>query len=62
VSGRKLIGLRYWNHTNEAGENEWHFESRDTAGMEGVQRAEKVLFWGTLYAMVRPAPAEHERP
>ena len=47
------MGLRYWNYTSETGENEWQFESRDAAGMEQVQVAEKRLFWTTLYVMVR---------
>lgn len=51
VSGRKLVGLRYWNYTNEAGENEWQFESRDAEGMARLQPEEKRLFWVTLYMM-----------
>jgi hypothetical protein len=53
VSGRKLVGLRYWNYTSETGENEWQFESRDPEGMAQVQVEEKRLFWTTLYLMVR---------
>ncbi len=53
VSGRKLVGLRYWNYTSETGENEWQFESRDADGMAQVQVEEKRLFWFTLYLMVR---------
>lgn len=53
MSGRKLVGLRYWNYTSETGENEWQFESRDADGMAQVQVEEKRLFWFTLYLMVR---------
>lgn len=53
MSGRKLIGLRYWNFTNEAGENEWQFECRDAAGMALVVPDEKRMFWTTLYVQVR---------
>ena len=53
MSGRKLVGLRYWNYTSETGENEWQFESRDPEGMAQVQVEEKRLFWTTLYLMVR---------
>jgi hypothetical protein len=53
VSGRKLVGLRYWNYTSESGENEWQFESRDAEGMATIQAEEKRLFWGTLYLMAR---------
>ena len=55
MSGRKLVGLRYWNYTSDAGENEWQFESRDAEGMAQVQVEEKRLFWTTLYVMVRNA-------
>ena len=47
MSGRKLVGLRYWNHTNEAGENEWKFEGRDEAGMAALVADEKYTFWLT---------------
>jgi hypothetical protein len=53
VSGRKLVGLRYWNYTSESGENEWQFESRDAEGMATIQAEEKRLFWATLYIMAR---------
>jgi len=49
VAGRKLIGLRYWNYTNEAGENEWQFECRDAEGMALLVPDEKRMFWATLY-------------
>lgn len=51
VSGRKLIGLRYWNSTNENGDNLWEFESRDAEGMAALVSEEKRLFWLTLYVM-----------
>ena len=57
MSGRKLVGLRYWNYTSDAGENEWQFESRDAEGMAAVQPQEKRLFWVTLYLMARRAAA-----
>lgn len=56
VSGRKLIGLRYWNFTNEAGENEWQFECRDGDGMALIVPDEKRMFWTTLYIQARAAP------
>ncbi|EKM60987.1 uncharacterized protein PHACADRAFT_247259 [Phanerochaete carnosa HHB-10118-sp] len=31
VSGRTLVGLRYWNQVDEDGESYWVFESRDIA-------------------------------
>ncbi|CAI5964159.1 unnamed protein product [Closterium sp. NIES-64] len=49
VSGRILVGLRWWNETDEAGETLWHFESLDQA-VSGVRW--KVVedgggWWGT---------------
>ena len=32
VSGRLLVGLRYWNEIDEAGVSTWRFESRDAGG------------------------------
>ncbi|KAF7370810.1 Golgi apparatus membrane protein TVP23 [Mycena sanguinolenta] len=32
VSGRTLVGLRFWNQVDEDGESYWVFESRDTLG------------------------------
>ncbi len=29
VSGRLLVGLRWWNEIKEDGSNEWIFESRE---------------------------------
>lgn len=49
VSGRKLIGLRYWNRTTESGDNEWQFECRDADGMAALVPEEKHLFWLTVY-------------
>ena len=59
VSGRKLVGLRYWNYTSDTGENEWQFESRDAEGMAQVQVEEKRLFWTTLYLMARARALAH---
>lgn len=30
VSGRKLVGLRWWNTIDEDGTSHWHFESKDS--------------------------------
>lgn len=49
VSGRLLVGLRYWNEIDEAGLSTWRFESRDAEGMKLVSPQESALFWYTLY-------------
>uniref|UniRef100_A0A7S0SVU1 Golgi apparatus membrane protein TVP23 n=1 Tax=Mantoniella antarctica TaxID=81844 RepID=A0A7S0SVU1_9CHLO len=49
VSGRLLVGLRYWNEIDDAGVSTWRFESRDAEGMKLVSPQESRLFWLTLY-------------
>ena len=50
VSGRLLVGLRYWNEIDENGESKWLFESRDEEGMKNLVDAnEQRIFWFTVY-------------
>lgn len=51
VSGRKLVGLRYWNEVTEEGKSEWRFESLDAEGMKQLDSREKRIFWWSLYLM-----------
>jgi len=51
LSGRLLVGLRYWNEIDESGVSRWRFESRDAEGMKAVRASEKTLFWYSLYAV-----------
>merc|ERR1711934_1257691 len=47
VSGRLMVGLRWWSEVDESGENQWHFESaEDTSHLD---ERESRLFWGALY-------------
>eukprot|EP00658_Telonema_sp_P-2_P006003 TRINITY_DN1227_c0_g1_i1.p1 TRINITY_DN1227_c0_g1~~TRINITY_DN1227_c0_g1_i1.p1 ORF type:complete len:251 (-),score=43.75 TRINITY_DN1227_c0_g1_i1:207-959(-) len=48
VSGRVLVGLRWWNYVDaETGENHWVFESiPDNSQLDERNRR---LFWGALY-------------
>eukprot|EP00128_Syssomonas_multiformis_P016100 Colp12_sorted_trinity150504_noHs@483 len=48
VSGRLLVGLRWWNEVKEDGSSEWIFESRKD-GRQPLQ-SESRLFWISLYA------------
>jgi len=52
ISGRLLVGLRYWNEIDEEGNSTWRFESRDDEGMARVSAAERRVFWTALYAGV----------
>jgi hypothetical protein len=48
VSGRLLVGLRWWSYVREDGSNEWIFESlEDTAELSPL---DSRIFWGALYS------------
>ncbi|CAI5458471.1 unnamed protein product [Closterium sp. Yama58-4] len=49
VSGRILVGLRWWNETDESGETLWHFESLDQASLDQLSKTDAWVFWWTLY-------------
>ncbi|KAJ1668835.1 Golgi apparatus membrane protein tvp23 [Coemansia sp. RSA 1813] len=48
ISGRLLVGLRWWNEVLEDGTNEWIFESRDLS--IPVNTSDSRIFWTVLYA------------
>lgn len=48
VTGRLLVGLRWWNHVRDDGSNEWVFESIENPGE--VHPSDARLFWTGLYA------------
>ena len=49
VSGRLLVGLRWWNRVSaETGETEWIYESAPAANE--APALDKRIFWGALYA------------
>jgi hypothetical protein len=47
VSGRLLVGLRWWSHTKSDGTNEWIFESLED--MAEISSFDSRLFWWGLY-------------
>ncbi|KAJ1746877.1 Golgi apparatus membrane protein tvp23 [Coemansia sp. RSA 2523] len=47
ISGRLLVGLRWWNEVLEDGSNEWIFESRDVN--VPVNASDSRIFWTVLY-------------
>ena len=51
VSGRLMVGLRYWNEVDDDNKSEWRFECRDEAGMARVHPTESRIFWYGLYLM-----------
>jgi len=48
VSGRVLVGLRYWNQVDDDGESYWVFESRDPS--RPANPIDSRMFWIALYA------------
>ncbi|KAJ3412382.1 pre-tRNA nuclear export protein [Chytridiales sp. JEL 0842] len=47
VTGRLLVGLRWWNEIKEDGSNVWIFESRENRPVNAV---DSRVFWVSLYA------------
>jgi len=48
VTGRLLVGLRWWNEVKEDGSNVWIFESKPEN--RNVNPSDSLIFWVTLYA------------
>ncbi|KAH7104613.1 Golgi apparatus membrane protein TVP23 [Auriculariales sp. MPI-PUGE-AT-0066] len=48
VSGRTLVGLRFWNQVDEDGESYWVFESRDPN--RPANPIDSRMFWIALYS------------
>ncbi|KAI7902262.1 uncharacterized protein BX663DRAFT_512287 [Cokeromyces recurvatus] len=47
ISGRLLVGLRWWNEIQPDGSNKWVFESANPSRINNA--ADTRLFWWTLY-------------
>ncbi|KAG1930028.1 Golgi apparatus membrane protein TVP23 A [Pimephales promelas] len=45
VTGRLLVGLRWWNQVDEDGRSQWMFESRSEASKKVVSNSESRIFW-----------------
>ncbi|XP_005092872.1 Golgi apparatus membrane protein TVP23 homolog B [Aplysia californica] len=48
VTGRLLVGLRWWNYVDEQGESHWIYESRKGSGTIKISVAESRIFWMSL--------------
>lgn len=48
ISGRLLVGLRWWNQVDEDGKSQWIFESRKGAARQLVTDTEARIFWLSL--------------
>ncbi|XP_062144238.1 Golgi apparatus membrane protein-like protein ECHIDNA [Alnus glutinosa] len=49
ISGRILVGLRWWNEINEQGESVWKFECLDQQSLARMNKKDSWLFWWTSY-------------
>ena len=47
VTGRLMVGLRWWNEVKEDGSNVWMFESAPEGTT--IHPTDSVVFWGGLY-------------
>ncbi|KAL8583285.1 hypothetical protein ACOMHN_043062 [Nucella lapillus] len=46
ITGRLLVGLRWWNYVDDKGESHWVYESRKgTAGSSQISATESRIFW-----------------
>ncbi|KAL2101943.1 hypothetical protein ACEWY4_003704 [Coilia grayii] len=45
VTGRLLVGLRWWNQVNADGRSHWVFESRKDTSRKAVLNSESRIFW-----------------
>ncbi|CAF1117330.1 unnamed protein product [Brachionus calyciflorus] len=52
ITGRLLVGLRWWNHIDESGQSKWIFENRKTNqnNMSVLESTtEATIFWLALF-------------
>ncbi|KAG8045375.1 hypothetical protein GUJ93_ZPchr0008g11582 [Zizania palustris] len=49
VSGRILVGLRWWNEIDNEGNSVWKFECLDGESLARMNKKDSWLFWWTLY-------------
>ncbi len=47
VTGRLLVGLRWWNEVSEDGTTKWIFESKPDS--QTVSRFDSLIFWTAIY-------------
>lgn len=49
VSGRILVGLRWWSEIDENGNEEWMFESCNEEVAKTLGKTDSFVFWSALY-------------
>lgn len=48
VTGRLLVGLRWWNEVDEEGNSVWRFESLPDSEKGRLNQLEGMIFWGAM--------------
>ncbi|KAK9530859.1 hypothetical protein VZT92_012335 [Zoarces viviparus] len=45
ITGRLMVGLRWWNQVDDDGQSRWVFESRKGTGKQEASDSESRIFW-----------------
>lgn len=45
ITGRIMVGLRWWNYIDDAGQSHWVFESRKGTAQNRINSSEARIFW-----------------
>ncbi|KAM9336303.1 Golgi apparatus membrane protein TVP23 homolog B isoform 2-T2 [Symphorus nematophorus] len=45
ITGRLMVGLRWWNQVDDDGRSQWVFESRKGSGKQQTSDSESRIFW-----------------
>ncbi|KAE8283817.1 Golgi apparatus membrane protein TVP23-like protein B [Larimichthys crocea] len=45
ITGRLMVGLRWWNQVDDDGRNHWVFEARKGTGKQRASDSESRIFW-----------------
>jgi len=49
VSGRLLVGLRWYNEIDDEGNSVWRYDSLDETALKQINAYDSTVFWWTLY-------------
>jgi len=53
ITGRMMVGLRWWNYINDDGVSVWVFEARNGDAQQKISTTESRIFWaGLIFAPV----------
>ncbi|RZC42518.1 putative Golgi apparatus membrane protein-like protein [Asbolus verrucosus] len=48
ITGRLMVGLRWWNYVDDEGKSHWVFESRKGPSQNRINEREARIFWVAL--------------